>query len=170
MPHKFFEHIVFCCPLMNIHPTITTKELGKREHFSPTKYELVCLTSFWKNIYAFPKYFYIADLLKDCLFSSSQKSKFQCYSAKYESYQTHCFATSYKSALWIWLFWRNFKKWQNNPPDNSYDLLSFPQKILHGSSYFPNWKMFWHLCIKNELEYKEDIKSYGAKLSFVWFM
>ena len=62
---------------------------------------------------------------------NEQKSKFLCYSAMYESYQTDCFATSYKSTLRIWLFWRNCKNWQINPTDNSYDLLSFPETILH---------------------------------------
>ena len=31
-------------------------------------------------------------------------SMFECCSAKYESYETDCFATSYKSALRVWLF------------------------------------------------------------------
>ena len=39
-------------------------------------------------------------------------SMFECCSAKCESYQTDCFATSYKSLLQIWLFWRDFAKSQ----------------------------------------------------------
>ena len=31
-------------------------------------------------------------------------SMFECCSAKYESYQTDCFDTSYKSTLQVWLF------------------------------------------------------------------
>ena len=31
----------------------------------------------------------------------------------------------------IRLFWRNYKKWQNNLPDNSDDLISCPETILH---------------------------------------
>ena len=41
-------------------------------------------------------------------------SEFEYCSAKYESYQTDCFATSYKSALQIWLFWRDFAKKPNS--------------------------------------------------------
>ena len=33
-------------------------------------------------------------------------SMFECCSAKYESYQTDCFDTSYKSTLRVWLFSR----------------------------------------------------------------
>ena len=46
-------------------------------------------------------------------------------------YQTDCSATSYKSALRIWLSKRNCKKWQNDLTDNSNDLQSFPETILH---------------------------------------
>ena len=45
----------------------------------------------------------------------------------YESYQMDCFATFAK----IRLFWRNCKKWQNNPADISEDFQSCPEATLH---------------------------------------
>ena len=62
----------------------------------------------------------------------------------YESYQMDCFATFAKSALQIRLFWRNCKKWQNNPPDILDildDLLSCPEMILHSIRQL-NWVCF----------------------------
>ena len=50
-------------------------------------------------------------------------SEFECFSAKYESYQMDCFATSHKSSLQIWLFWRDFEKSQTR---TAAILLSFP--------------------------------------------
>ena len=44
--------------------------------------------------------------------NQTQNSKCYCYSENHESYQKDCFATSYKSALRVWLFWRNFAKSQ----------------------------------------------------------
>ena len=60
-----------------------------------------------------------------------QTSKCYCYSANHESYQMDCFAIFAKSALRIRLFWRNCKKWQNNPTDKSDGLLSWLETILH---------------------------------------
>ena len=38
----------------------------------------------------------------------NQTKTTKCRSKKWPSYSTDCFATSCKSALQIWLFWRNF--------------------------------------------------------------
>ena len=70
-----------------------------------------------------------------------QKSKCYCYSAKYESYQTDCFATSYKSALQIWLFWKDFSKIQSCTTAN---LLSYPDSFFRGykASKCTKWHIF----------------------------
>ena len=62
----------------------------------------------WKNL---PHYLVMS---KWAFFSNfyGHNSEFECCSANYESYQTDCFATSYKSTLQIWLFWRDFAKSQ----------------------------------------------------------
>ena len=49
----------------------------------------------------------------------------------YESYQMDCFATLARRALQIRLFWRNCKKWQNNPADISEVIQICPEAILH---------------------------------------
>ena len=59
---------------------------------------------------------------------------FECCSAKYESYQTDCFATSYKSTLRICLFWRDFSKSQTRTVAI---LLRCPDTILHENCISP---------------------------------
>ena len=58
------------------------------------------------------------------------------YSANHESYHTDCFATSYKSALQVWLFWRNFSK---SPIRATANLLSFADMILHDKHQLKSW-------------------------------
>ena len=59
---------------------------------------------------------------------TDHNSKFECCSARYESCQTDFFATSYKSALQIWLFLEDFVKSQTR---TTAILLSCPDTIFH---------------------------------------
>ena len=58
-----------------------------------------------------------------------------------------CFAAFYKSALQIWLFWRDFSKSQTH---TAAILLSYPDTILHGQNYFDNKQNT--ICIINFFE------------------
>ena len=64
------------------------------------------------------------------IIQSDHVYSFECCSAKYESYQADCFATSYESALQIWLFWRNIAK---SKIRNTAILLSYPDSFLRES-------------------------------------
>ena len=72
-------------------------------------------------------------------------------SAKYESYQTDCFATSYKSALRIWLFQPDFSKSQTS---TAAILPSCLDTILHDSDkgqIFSEKHCYYFHCPKNVL-------------------
>ena len=77
------------------------------------------------------------------------------FSKKYESYQTYCFANSYKNSLRIWLFWKDFAKSQTR---TFAFLLSCPDRILHDLNL-----IFLFLNLD-----KVKDKLYESFLNFIW--
>ena len=111
----------------NIPPEFYTTLLGKQNATTKVKFEVIFII-FWCFDFLIEFLLFMPALQSNSFeihYSEADASSSQLWPS------AQCFLFDFKLLEVNFMLWRNGKKWQNNPPDNSDDLLSCLETILH---------------------------------------